>query len=288
MQGTSENTAKSVLFSIFLLLIAMLSIQSGASLAKSLFPYLGAAGTTTLRLIFSALILLIIFRPWRKKISLQSWKSIALYGVALGVMNLTFYMAILTIPLGVAVALEFSGPLLIAMMASRRLVDFLWVGLAVVGLLMLLPLGSIHSNLDWAGVFWALAAGGCWALYIVFGKKAGSVSGTLSVSLGSCIAALVVLPFGIVSAGTELLNWSLLPLALLVGVFASALPYSLEIVALTRLPSQTFGILMSIEPAMGALSGYIFLHEALSFMQWIALVCIITASAGAALTIKKS
>ena len=189
--------------------------------------------------------------------------------------------------LGVGVALEFTGPLAIAMLGSRRLIDFLWIALAVGGLLLLLPIHEFSGNLDPVGVAFALGAGFCWAMYIFFGKRAGNAGGGASVSLGMIVGACAILPFGVASAGTSMFSMSVLPLALLLGVFSSALPYGLEIVALKQLPAQTFGILMSMEPVLAALSGIIFLGEQLNVAQWVALACIIVASIGATLTIRR-
>lgn len=282
----TNQSVRTRLLPIFFLLIAMISIQSSATLAKTLFPLIGAQGVTALRLLFSALILLVVFRPWRHKINLRAWRTIFAYGAALGGMNLTFYMALETIPLGIAVALEFTGPLAVAMFYSRRLIDFFWIALAIAGLWLLLPMGEAEG-IDLKGALLALSAGVFWALYIVFGKKAGVISGPASVALGSLMAACVIFPIGWYYAGSALFSLSILPVAIMIAVFASALPYALEMIALTRLPSNIFGILMSIEPAMAAFSGYLFLSERLTLAQWFALLCIILASVGAAATAGK-
>lgn len=285
---SSPGAKQSVLVPILILLVAMLSIQSSASLAKSLFAVLSPAGVTALRLLFSSIILLIVLKPWRFPISPAEWRPIIIYGLALGCMNLTFYTAIQRIPLGIAVALEFTGPLAIAMWSARRVVDFLWAGFAVAGVCMLLPLTGSLDAIDPVGAVCALGAGVFWALYIIFGKKAGMANGTACVALGTLIAALVIFPVGLASEGMGLFALSVLPYALFIGIFSSALPYGLEMIALARLPAQTFGILMSLEPALGALSGFIFLNEQLSLTQWVALLCIIVASAGATLTIRRA
>lgn len=277
----------SSLFPIGLLLIAMASIQSGASLAKSMFPLVGAQGTTTLRLIFASLIMLLILRPWRARFTASTLKSVIIYGLALGGMNFLFYMSLRSIPLGIAVALEFTGPLAVALFASRRAVDFLWIGLAVIGLLLLIPIGETGASIDLVGTSYALGAGVCWALYILYGQKAGAEHGIQTAALGVMVAALFIAPIGIVHAGSALLNPALLPVAIGVAILSTALPYSLEMVALTRLPARTFGTLMSIEPAFGALSGLLFLNEMLSAAQWFAIAAIITASVGATLSIRK-
>ena len=275
-----------VILPILLLLIAMTSIQSGASLAKGLFPEVGASGTTALRLSLGALILCILMRPWQARLTLKSSRSLLAYGLSLGGMNLLFYLSLKTIPLGIAVALEFTGPLGLALLSSRRLVDFVWIALAVFGLWLLLPTGQSDVPLDPVGMGLALAAGLCWALYIIFGQKAGAEHGKQTVALGTIVAALLVFPIGLWQAGSGLFSLDLLPVALAVAVLSSALPYSLEMVALTRLPARTFSILMSMEPAIAALSGLLFLSERLALSQWLAISAIILASAGAAATIR--
>jgi inner membrane transporter RhtA len=282
--NTPPRSLASTLFPVGLLLIAMASIQSGASLAKSMFPIVGAQGTTTLRLIFASIIMLMLLRPWRAKLSAKSLRTVVVYGLALGGMNFLFYMSLRTVPLGIAVALEFTGPLAMAIYASRRAIDFLWIGLAIIGLLLLIPTGSTSTGIDLTGAAYALGAGVCWALYILFGQKAGAENGIQTAALGVMIAALFIAPIGIVHAGAALLTPSLIPIALGVAVLSTALPYSLEMVALTRMPARTFGTLMSIEPAFGALSGLLFLHEYLSLAQWMAIACIICASVGATMT----
>lgn len=270
------------------LLVAMVSVQTGAALVKSLFPRVGVAGATTLRLALASVMLLAVWRPWRRLPKARETRSLLIYGVAMGVMNLCFYSALARIPLGIAVALEFSGPLAVAMAASHRAVDFAWVALAALGLVALLPLGLAHEPLSPAGIAFALAAGGCWALYIVFGQKAGSLHGGMTAALGTVIGAVVIIPFGLAQAGAALLDPSLLPAACAVALLSSALPYSLEMFALTRLPTRTFGVLMSGEPALGALSGWCFLHERLSLVQWTAIASIMLATAGSAITSRRA
>ncbi|POA16940.1 threonine/homoserine exporter RhtA [Pseudomonas sp. FW300-N1A1] len=276
----------STLLPVGLLLIAMASIQSGASLAKSMFPVVGAEGTTTLRLVFASVIMVLLLRPWKARLTASSLRTVIVYGVALGGMNLLFYMSLQTVPLGIAVALEFTGPLAVAIYASRRAIDFMWIGLAIVGLLLLIPTDAASASIDLVGAGYALAAGVCWALYILFGQKAGADNGVQTAALGVMIAALFVAPIGIAHAGAALLTPSLIPIALGVAILSTALPYTLEMVALTRMPARTFGTLMSIEPAVGALSGLLFLHEYLSLAQWMAITCIILASVGATMTMR--
>jgi inner membrane transporter RhtA len=228
-----------------------------------------------------------IRRPWRTRRINADWRALWGYGLSLGVMNLVFYMALRTIPLGIAVALEFTGPLAIALFHSRRAVDFVWIALAVIGLLLLLPLREQSQALDPVGVMYALAAGVGWALYIVFGQKAGAAYGKDAVALGIAIGALVAVPIGVAHAGSALLSWSLLPFGLGVAILSSALPYSLEMIALTRLSARTFSVLLSLEPALAALAGAALLGEQLSGQQWVAVAAIIAASGGTALSASK-
>lgn len=274
----------SVWFSILLLVIAMFSMYAGASVAKTLFPVIGAGGAVAMRLGFGALILLAVFRPWRARLNSLPWAMLLGYGVSLGVMNSLFYAAIERIPLGIGVALEFTGPLMLAIVGSRRAVDFLWVALAIGGLLLLVPWQQTEGSLDPLGMFLAVAAGACWALYILFGQKAGADHGSQSVAIGAVIAALVAVPWGIYQAGATLLSPALLPAGLGLAILAMAVPYTLEMKALTRIPASTFGLLMSLEPAAGALCGLAFLEEQLTGVQWLAIAAVMAASAGSALS----
>lgn len=283
--NVKQRGLTSVILPVGMLLIAMMSIQSGASLAKSLFPAVGAQGTTALRLIFASILMVLILRPWRTTFTASSIRSVLIYGIALGGMNFLFYMAIRTIPLGIGVALEFTGPLAVALLHSRKITDFIWIILAVTGLALLIPMGQTDS-LDLVGALYALAAGVCWAAYILFGQKAGADHGVQTAALGVVIAAIFIAPFGVAHAGAALLDPALIPIALGVAILSTALPYSLEMIALTRMPARTFGTLMSMEPAIGALMGLVFLHEALSLTQWMAIGAIIAASIGATLTTK--
>ena len=274
----------SPLLPVSALLLAMLSFQFGAALAKQLFPLVGAEGATAIRLGLGAVILWLLRRPWRNLARDRDWKSLVGYGLTLGLMNLFFYMALRTLPLGIAVALEFLGPLAIALFGSRRALDLLWVALVIAGLALLLPYGEHAQALDPVGVAYALAAAAGWASYIVLGRRAGAAFGNDAVALGSAIGALVAVPVGVAHAGSALFSLSALPFGIGVAILSSALPYSLEMFALTRLPARTIGILVSIEPAMGALLGLAFLDEHLSTFQWLAIAAVIVASMGAVAT----
>ena len=265
----------------------MVSIQSGASLAKSLFPLVGAPGVTALRLALGTLILVVVFKPWRLRFAKAQRLPLLFYGLSLGAMNYLFYLSLQRIPLGIAVALEFTGPLAVALFSSRRAVDFIWVILAVVGLWFLLPLGQDVAHVDLTGALLALGAGAGWAVYILSGRRAGEEHGPATVAMGSLIAAIVFVPLGAFQAADALWHWSILPLGLAIAVLSTALPYSLEMIALTRLPTRTFGTLMSMEPALAALSGMVFLGEMLTFNQTLAMGAIIIASMGSTLTMRQ-
>lgn len=281
------SRTSSVWMPVAVILIAMMSIQSGASLAKSLFPIVGAPGVTALRIALGTLILVVIFKPWRLRFKKEQRLPLLYYGLSLGAMNYMFYLSIQTIPLGIAVALEFTGPLAVALFSSRRPVDFIWVVLAVLGLWFLLPLGQSVSQIDLTGAALALGAGACWAIYILSGQRAGEEHGPATVALGSLIAAVIFVPIGVIQAGDALWHWSVLPLGIGIAILSTALPYSLEMVALTRLPTRTFGTLMSMEPALAAISGMLFLNETLNMVQWLALASIIAASVGSTLTLRR-
>ena len=285
-QGSRHNNRQTgaIGLPIAMLLVAMISVQWGASLAKGLFPVLGSTGTATLRILFGAVFLSILLRPWTIRLTRDNWRPLLLYGVSLGLMNLSFYKALESIPLGIAVAIEFTGPLGVAIALSRRAIDFLWIALAVAGLALLTPWTPGSADLDPGGIGFALFAGLCWAIYILAGKKAGADHGPRAAAAGMVIAAMVARPIGVGVTGDSLFTLAVLPAALAVALLSSAIPYSLEMVALRRLPAATFGILMSFEPALAALMGHVLLGEHLSLLHWAAILTIMAASAGVTLT----
>ena len=275
----------SSLVPVLAILGSVVTLVLGTSWAKhALFPLIGAQGTTAVRVGFSAVLLLPLWRPWRWRITRDDAWRVACYGAALGAMNLCFYLALRTIPFGVAVAIEFSGPLAVAVLSSRRPIDFVWIVLAMAGLGMLLPLGHDVAALDPVGVAFALAAAVCWGTYILFGKRVGHLHAGHSVSLGLMVAALVVVPVGVAHAGSALLSPWVFVVGLGVAALSSAIPMSLEMVALKRLPPQTFSIMASIEPAVAALLALVLLDEQLSVTQWLAIGLIMSASMGSAAT----
>lgn len=266
------------------LLTAILTFCLGTSFAKSLFPLVGAQGTTAYRVGFAALILVAVMRPWRKPLNRRDLLRIVPYGVALGSMNLCFYLALRTTPLGLAIAIEFLGPLTVSLLYSRRPIHFVMVGLAVAGLLLLLPWRPTDHALDITGILFALAAAFCWALYIVLGKRTAHLPSGQTVALGMVAAAIVVVPIGIHQAGAILLTPGWIVMGLAAALLSSAIPYSLEMVALKAIPANSLGVLLSIEPAVGAIIGATVLGESLTSLQSFAVALVVGASMGMVLT----
>lgn len=279
--------SQSILLPVLLVTLGMVFTQTGASFAKMLFPLVGAGGATALRLTLAALVLIVVFRPWRFRLGPAQWRAVLLYGAAMGAMNLFFYAALEHIPLGIAVALEFTGPLAVALFGARKPLDFFWIVLAVGGFALLLPWTQTSGELSPLGIVLALCAGACWAGYIVFGQRAGTGGGAHIAALGVGTAALIAVPFGAATAGTALLDPAILPLGLAVALLSSAIPYALDMVALPHIPARLFGILMSGQPAFAALSGLIILNEQLGILQIAGIAAIIAASVGATLTIAR-
>ncbi|KAF2513945.1 EamA family transporter [Flavobacterium foetidum] len=267
-------------------LLAILSVQCGAAIAKTLFPALGAAATASIRIGVSAVILLIAYRPNLKQITPQQWKIIVPYGLSLGAMNLVFYYAIERIPIGLAVTLEFIGPLLVAIIGSKRLIDYCWVLLAAIGILLIAPWNN--TKIDSIGVVFALLAGAFWAAYIVLGGKISKIMNSgQAVSTGMLFAGILILPFGFFTNGLANLTPTFLGMGIALALLSSAIPFTLEMKALGQLPPRTFSILMSLEPAAASICAFIFLHEKLSFYEILAVICVVIASAGSTLTAKK-
>lgn len=265
------------------LLGAMVLFTIGTSFAKRLFVDVGTEGTAFYRAGFSALVLLTVWRPWRRQWTRRELADMALYGASLGAMNLSFYKALATLPLGPAMAIEFLGPLSVALFHSRRLAHFAWIVLAVLGLCLLLPIAGQANALNPAGVGFALLAALFWALYIVFGQRGGHVHPGQAVAVGMTTAALVIAPFGMARAGVRLLDPHLMVIGFAAAIVSSALPFSLERVALRQIPRRAFGVLVAAEPAVGAMAGLILLGEMLSARQALAIACVILASVGSVL-----
>ncbi|MFI0983757.1 EamA family transporter [Streptomyces exfoliatus] len=260
-----------------------LSVQFGSAVAVLLMPRAGALGVVTLRLVLAAAVLLIVCRPKVRGYSRADWGTIAAFGAAMAGMNVLFYQAADRIPLGAAVTLEVLGPLILSVVASRRLVNLLWAGLALGGLVLLG--GGGFDRLDPLGALFALAAGAMWAAYIVFSARTGRrFPQADGLALAMAFGAVLTLPLGIAEAGGKLLVPSTIGLALAVALMSSVLPYTLELLALRRLPAPTFAILMSLEPAIAAAAGFLILSQALSVTDAVAIALVIAASMGAVRT----
>jgi inner membrane transporter RhtA len=263
---------------------SQVSVNLGAAVAKNLFPVIGVEAITAFRVGFSALLLMAIFRPWRSRLTRRDVVNLLIYGTVMGMMNLLIYRAFERIPIGIAVAIEVTGPLLVALLSSRRPRDILSCALAAFGLYLLLPLNGGMGRLDPVGVAYAFGAAACWALYIVFGKRASTLRGGQAVAWGMLVASLFIVPLGAAYANVSLLTPAVLATGVAIAVLSSAIPYSLEILALRGLPQGLFGMFSSAAPAVSALAGLAILGERLSEIQWFAIACIVLASALCALS----
>jgi inner membrane transporter RhtA len=262
-----------------LVLGAATSVQFGAAIARTVFDEVGAAGASMLRLGFAALILLAVWRPQVRSYTHTQLRAAGALGLVLGLMNYSFYEALGRLPLGVAVTIEFAGPLAVGVLASRRRADVGWALLAALGILLLTDPGG--GSVSGAGVALALTAGGFWALYIFFSQRTGRVfdSGH-GLALASVVAALVPLGPGLATGGGDLLSGEVLALGVLVALMSSVIPYSLEMSALRRMPANVFGVLMSLDPAIAALAGFLVLDQSLSARDVVAIACVVVASVG--------
>ena len=269
MDSRADDSAALPALAIF---AAMVSTYAGAAFAKHLFPLVGSEGVVALRVGLSALLLAGFTRPWRALPSRADLPNLLLYGLTLGCMNLLIYRAFSRIPIGIAVSVEVMGPLAVVLLSSRRARDFLWVACACFGLWLLLPLRGEVGNgaaLDPAGVAYAAGAAFYWALYIVFGKRASQAQGSGTVAWGMLAASAFIVPIGAAYAGSALFSPFVLAAGLAVAVLSSAAPYTLEMIALRRLPRRVFGILVSSSPAVAALAGFVVLGERLAGFQWL-------------------
>lgn len=274
---------------LVLLIIAMISVQSSGSLAKILFHDFPILTVAAMRLLFGALILALIFKIWQINFRQVKWQAIISYGFALAGMNALFYLSIDRLPLGIAVSFEFVGPLSVALYYARQKFDFVWVGLAILGLILLFPFDQVSEDLDLIGIGFALGAGACWAIYIVSGQKPSGISGNHTVCLGMFIGMLCLMPVALFSGfSIAVFEPSNFIYFIALAVLASALPFTLEMIALRHLTALSFGTLMSVEPAIAALSGFIFLGEQLVWNQWLALATIICASIGCTYTTQQA
>jgi inner membrane transporter RhtA len=262
-----------------LVLAGIASVQFGAALARTMFDDLGAAGTSLIRVFFAAVVLMLVFRPDPRRYDLNALRWVLVFGVTLGLMNLTFYLALGRLDLGVAVTIEFIGPLAFSVFVSRRRLDLVWAALAAVGIVLLANPGG--ESLDTLGLVYILIAAACWAAYILIAKRAGRLfPGADGVAMAMVIAVLIPLIPGIAAAGSTLLEPKWLALGCAIGVLSSAIPYSLETEALRRIPANIFGVLMSMEPAVAALAGFVLLGQDLRAQQIVAIGLVVAASAG--------
>ncbi len=263
-----------------LVLGGIASVQFGSAIATTLFHRIGPGGAVLLRLLTASIVLLAIWRPRVRGVARRELLLAALFGLVLAAMNLSFYEAIHRIPLGIGVTLEFIGPLTVAVAGSRRRLDFVWVALAAGGIVALTR-GNAHG-LNGLGVALALIAGAMWGLYILVNARLGrAFAGGTGLALAMCVATVVALPFGIVQGGAHLLSVHSLALGAVVGMLSSAIPYTCEVEALRRIATNVFGVLMSIEPAMAALAGFIVIGQGLSPRELAGMALVVAASVGA-------
>ncbi|MFZ0385043.1 MAG: EamA family transporter [Solirubrobacteraceae bacterium] len=262
------------------------SVQFGSATATKLFSSVGPGGAVLLRLLTASIVLCAVTRPTLAGRSRHQLALAALFGLVLAAMNMTFYHALQRIPLGIAVTLEFVGPLGVAVLGSRRRLDLAWAALAIAGILALTH-GNAHG-LNPLGVILALVAGGCWGAYILVNARLGQAFADGSgLALAMCVATIVSLPIGIAEGGTQLLSWRSLALGAAVGILSSAIPYSLELEALRRIATHVFGVLMSLEPAVAALAGLIVLSQGLSVREIGGMALVVAASVGASLAARR-
>lgn len=282
LQDSSSQSSRRSIISIpppVLVFLSIISVQLGAAIAKSLFQTIGSGGTVLLRVGFAAIVLLLVWRPPLREYTRSNYALVVLFGLAIAGMNAAFYAAIARIPLGIAVTLEFVGPLGIAVAASRSRRDFLWAAFAVAGVALLAPIGNVMINP--LGVALALLAGACWAAYILLTVRVGrTFTGGAGLALSMSVAALVLIPLGVASGRSMLLDPKVLLMGGGVAILSTIIPFSLELEALRHLPAQVFGVLMSLEPAIAALIGFVVLRETIGLRALIALALIMVASGG--------
>jgi len=282
----SLRTAAEAVPPVWLVMISIVSVQTGAGVAKNLFESLPPAAVVWLRLLTSAVLLVLLVRPALRGRSRADWLVVAGYGVALAMMNFLIYQAFARIPLGIAVTIEYLGPLAIAILGSRRRIDLVWAGLAGLGVV---ALGLESGSMDPLGILFAVLAAVAWAGYILLSAATGQrFSGASGLAFASVVGVVIMAPVGIAEGGAALLDWRLLLFGLVVGVLSSIVPYTLELNALRRMPPRVFGVLMSLQPAAAALVGLVLLGEMLSVWQWFAVGCVIVASAGSTRTSARS
>lgn len=282
MTQNDSRKGPGILLPILAVVSAMAAFQIGAAFAKNLFPSIGPQGAAALRLLFGSIMLLALVRPWRNWPKNPPLLSLAGLGLAMAGAIQMFYLAIDHLPLGIAIAIQFLGPLAIAVFGSRRAIDLVWAALAAAGVWCLVAISSDGKPIDLAGVGWALGAAVSWASYILLGRRVTSVFGNSTAAIAVSIAAIVILPIGFAHAGMALFAPELIPLALAVALFSAAIPFSLEFFAMPRLPPRVFAVFMSLEPSFGVLFGFLILQERLTPFQIAGIAMVIAAAAGAA------
>ncbi|MEU6991522.1 EamA family transporter [Streptomyces sp. NPDC046465] len=284
MAAAPQPGLRSRLGPVGLVLAGGISVQFGGAVAVSVMPRVGAVGIVALRLVFAALVLLVVCRPKVRGHSRADWGTVIAFGVAMAGMNGLFYQSVARIPMGPAVTLEVLGPLALSVLASRRAMNLVWAGLALGGV-FLLGGGGGFDGLDPVGVAYALGAGAMWAVYILFSARTGRrFPQADGLALAMAVAAVLFLPIGIAGAGSRLVRPDVLALGAAVAVMSSVLPYTLELLALRRLPAHTFAVLMSLEPAIASVAGFLILNQALSVTEALAIALVIAASMGAVRT----
>ena len=278
------------LLAVVFMVLSMISYQISASFAKQLFTVLDPLSVTILRLSFAAIIVCIMFRSWHvlKRLSFLKWRDLLCYSAALGLMNVLFYASLGKLPQGIAVGLEFIGPLGLALLSIKQRSDYVWVLLAIVGIALMVPWGQAHSdNFSITGAVLALSAGLCWAFYIYFGQKVVHQNiGMHALTIAISLSAITLLPIGLYNNAPALLETQYWGKALAIAILATAIPYALDLQALKRLNKLSYGTLSSLSPALAALTGLFILGEKIGFLQWIALACVMLASIG--VTIRSS
>ncbi|MET7293238.1 EamA family transporter [Streptomyces griseoloalbus] len=280
---TSASRGRGFLGPVGLVLAGGISVQFGGALAVTLMPRAGALGVVTLRLLVAAVVLMVLCRPRLRGHSRADWGTVIVFGIAMAAMNGLFYQSVARIPLGPAVTLEVLGPLTLSVLASRRAVNLVWAALALAGVFLLG--GGGFSGLDPLGVVFALGAGAMWAAYILFSARTGRrFPQADGLALAMAVAAVLFLPLGVIESGAKLIDPTTLALGAAVALLSSVLPYTLELLALRRLPASTFAILMSLEPALAAAAGFLILDQALAATEAAAIALVIGASMGAVRT----
>ena len=269
---------------ILYMLLSMMAYQMSASFAKQLIATLDPLTVTVLRLSFASILIALMFRSWRiiSQLKQLKWRDLLFYTAALGSMNILFYMSLGKLPQGIAVGLEFIGPLGLALISIQRRRDYIWVGFAILGIALMIPWhDATHQSFSYIGAACALAAGLCWALYIYFGQRVVQQKiGMHALTIAITLSALTLLPFGVWHNAPALFDTQYWGKALLIAILATAIPYALDLMALKQLSKLSYGTLSSLSPALAALAGLVILHEQISLLQWVALLCIIVASIG--------